>query len=72
MHCEIIDRYLDVFFVEIQLKKENLRSIFWTPEFVHADWYTGLPNGLNTSLQYKRNVFRTLSSIAGGTKIVNS
>ena len=24
MHCEIIDRYFSVFFVEIQLQKENL------------------------------------------------
>ena len=36
MHCEIIDCYFSVFFVEIQLKKENVKSIFlgtkvWTP-----------------------------------------
>ena len=55
MHCEIIDRYFNVFFVKTQLKKK-LEKFFWAPEFgrpnrsipVYA--YTGLPNGLNTSL----------------------
>ena len=28
MHCEIIDRYPNVFFAEIQLTKENLKSAF--------------------------------------------
>ena len=28
MHCEIIDRYFNVFFIEIQLKKENLKWAF--------------------------------------------
>ena len=32
MLCEIIDRYINVFFDEIQLKKENLKKIFWVPE----------------------------------------
>ena len=30
---DIIDRYFDLFFVEIQLETENLKSGFWTPEF---------------------------------------
>ena len=46
MHCEIIDRYLNAIFVEIKLKKENLKSVF----FGHPNRYTGLPNGLKTSL----------------------
>ena len=50
MHCEIIDRNFNIFFVEIQLKKENLKSAFWAPEIVCPKWYTGLPNDLNTSL----------------------
>ena len=28
MHCEIVDRYFNVFFVEIQLNKENLKIVF--------------------------------------------
>ena len=38
------------FLVEIKLKKENLKSDFWAPEFGRSNRYTGLPNGLNTSL----------------------
>ena len=34
MHCEIIDRYFNEF-VEIQLKEENLKSIFWAPKPVY-------------------------------------
>ena len=49
-HCEIIDPYFNVFFVEIQLKKGNLKSVLWALEFGHPNRYTGLPNGLNTSL----------------------
>ena len=44
MHCEIINRYFNVFFVEMQLKKKNLKSVW------HPDRHTALPNGLNTSL----------------------
>ena len=50
MYCEIIDCYFNVFFVEIQLKKENLKSAFWLPEFGCPNHYTGLPNALNMSL----------------------
>ena len=35
MHCEIIDRHFNVFFIEIRTKKENLKSVFWAPEFGH-------------------------------------
>ena len=45
MHCEIIDRYFNEFFVEIQ--KENLKSLFWAPELWRPNRYTGPPNGLN-------------------------
>ena len=34
MHCEIIDRYFNVF-VEIKIKQKNLKSAFWAPKPVH-------------------------------------
>ena len=43
MHCEIVDRYFNILFVEMQLKKENLKKKFWE----WPNWFTGLPNGLN-------------------------
>ena len=46
MLCKITDRYINVIFVEIQLKKENSKSVFRRP-----NRYTDLPNGLDTSLQ---------------------
>ena len=48
MHCKIIDRYFNAFFVEMQLKKENLKSVFGCP-----NRYNGLPNALNMSLEEK-------------------
>ena len=42
MHCKIFYHYFNVLFVEIQLKKENLKSVFWVPEFGCPNWYTGL------------------------------
>ena len=33
MHYEIIDHHSSVFVVEMQLKKENLKIVFWAPEF---------------------------------------
>ena len=50
MLCEIIDRYINVTFAEIQLKKENLKRVFCVPEFRHPNRYTGLPNSLDVSL----------------------
>ena len=50
IHCGIIDRYVNEFFVEIQLKNENLISVFWVPKFGCPNLHTGLPNGLDTSL----------------------
>ena len=50
IHCEIIDCYISIFFIEIQLKKENLRSVFWVLEFGCPNQYTGLPNDLDTLL----------------------
>ena len=40
MHCEITDCYFNVFFVEMQLKKENMKSVFfgarvWAPKSVY-------------------------------------
>ena len=52
MHCKIIDRYFNACFVEIQLKKENLITVFLAPEFGRPIGYTGLQNGLNTSLPF--------------------
>ena len=49
MCCEIIDCF-NVFFVEIQLKKENLKSVFLAPKFGRPNRYTVLQNGLDTSL----------------------
>ena len=31
----IIDRHFNKFFVEIQLKKENLKNVFWAPKLVY-------------------------------------
>ena len=49
MHCGITDCYFNIFLVEIQLKKENLKCFLgarvWAPES-----YTGFTNGLNMSL----------------------
>ena len=39
-----------VYFVEIQLRKENLKSVFWVTEFGCPNGYTSLPNSLNTSM----------------------
>ena len=50
MLCEIIDRYINVTFAEIQLKKENLKRVFCVPEYRHPNRYTGLPNSLDVSL----------------------
>ena len=45
IHCEIIDRYFNVFFVEIQLKKDNLKC-FLGARVVCPNRYTRLPNSL--------------------------
>ena len=37
MHSKIIGRYFNVFFFQIQLKKGNLKSDFWVPEFGHPN-----------------------------------
>ena len=50
MHCEITDYYFNKFFVELQIKKDNLKSVFWVPEFGHQNPYTGPQNNLNMSL----------------------
>ena len=35
-HCEIIDHYFNIYFVKIQLKKENLKSVFLVQEFGYS------------------------------------
>ena len=37
MHCEITDCYFNKFFVELQIKRDNLKSVFWVPEFGHQN-----------------------------------
>ena len=37
-------------FVEVQLKKEKLKSVFWVPGFGCPIWYTSLPIDLDMSL----------------------
>ena len=37
-------------FIQIQLKTENLKSVFWVQEFGYASWYIGLPYNLGTTL----------------------
>ena len=46
-------------FAKVQLKKENLKSFFWVPEFGSPNWHTGLPNGLDTSLEWFTFTFVT-------------
>ena len=48
MHCEIIDPYFNIFLVEIQLKKQNLKSVTWAPGCSNQS--TSLPNSQDTSL----------------------
>ena len=48
MLCEIIDHYINIFFDEIQLEKENF--VFRTREFGCPNRYSGLPNDMDTSL----------------------
>ena len=36
MDCEIVDRYLNILYVEIHLKKEKLKSVFWAPKPVYG------------------------------------
>ena len=53
----MIDRHFNIFFVEIQPKKENLISVYLAPEFGCPNRYTGLPNRLNTSLILEKHAF---------------
>ena len=54
MYSEIIDRNFNIFFFEIHLKKENLKSVFWAPkpvyqclkkfEYVTVSMYVSVPS----------------------------
>ena len=57
MHCKIIDCHFDAFFQKYNSKKKTRKSGFWAPEFGGPDWYTSLPNNLNTSLQVGLDFF---------------
>ena len=35
MDYEIIDHYFNIFFEEIQLKRENLKNDFWAPKLLY-------------------------------------
>ena len=50
MYCEITDRYFNIYFVEVQLKSESLKSVFWAPEFGNPNRYMSLLNHLNMTL----------------------
>ena len=50
MQCETIDSYFNVFFVQVQLKKQNLKSVSLAQECWLPNQYTSLPNGQDTSL----------------------
>ena len=45
------------------MNKENLKSVFWVPEFGHPNWYTGLPNGLDMSLSIDKSLLSLLTEI---------
>ena len=51
IHCKIIDHYFNIFFVEIQLAKENLKNVFWAPEFGCPNRYISLRINLDTLLK---------------------
>ena len=63
MHYEIIGHYFHVFFIEIQLKKQNLKIIIWAPEFRRSNQYTSLPNDLDTSLALRQYYKRYIITI---------
>ena len=45
------------------MNKENLKSVFWVPEFGHPNWYTGLPNRLDMSLSIDKSLLSLLTEI---------
>ena len=55
MHCKNIDCCVNAFFAEIQLKRENLNSVFWAAESGLPNRYTGLSNDLNKSMPTTRS-----------------
>ena len=59
------------FFVELEQKKRKLKNHFWAPEFGCPNQYTGLPNGLDTSL-LTLTVALTLTLRGGGVQKCNS
>ena len=46
----LIAYFINIFLAEIQLKKENLKSVFWAAELGCSNWYTSLLNHLNMAL----------------------
>ena len=53
MHCEIIDCYFNVFFIEIQPKKENFKCFLstrvWTPKLIY--WPPKKPEYITVKIQ---------------------
>ena len=42
-------------FVEVMLQKDNLKSVFWKPEFGCPNQYTSLQKGLHVTDMGKKN-----------------
>ena len=60
-HCEITDRFFNIFFVEIQWKRK-LEKCFWAPDLGHPNQCICLPNNLNTSLSIDKTLVGTEES----------
>ena len=42
--------FFNMFLCWIATERRKLKNLFWLPEFGHPNWYTRLPNGLDTTL----------------------
>ena len=60
----LIAYFINIFLAEIQLKKENLKSVFCAAEFGHSNRYTSLLNHLNMALyKFRLRQWNILSTI---------
>ena len=67
MHCEIIDHYFNIFFVEMQLKKDTFKTAFWAQEFGSPNQYTALSDSLDMSLIPATDSFNVIQVTAVST-----
>ena len=67
MHCEIIDHYFNIFFVEMQLKKDTFKTVFWAQEFGCPNQYTALSDSLDMSLIPVTDSFNAIQVTAVST-----